>query len=209
MVSVPLGAGKISILVRDTGPRTGKDSGCFEMMKKLILALSFLILASSAYTAAVYKWVDKEGAENFTDDYDKVPSMYRNRVEEFNVPAETPATESPRPSMAPLEKRKGVATDIYGGDETWWREKVRPWKEQLKEATKNYEDTHKELMEQIEILGKSKFASLTQYQMIAGRINALNTQLTEQQARIAQAKEMLEELSKEAEEAKANPDWLK
>ncbi len=178
------------------------------MMKKLILALSFLILASSAYTAAVYKWVDKQGAENFTDDYDKVPPMYRDRVEEFTVPTETPKAGSST-STAPLEKGEGIATDIYGGDETSWREKVRPWKEQLKEATKNYEETHKELMEQIETLGRSKFASLTQYQMIAGRINVLNAQLVEHQARIAQAKEMLEKLSKEAEEAKANPDWLK
>lgn len=179
------------------------------MTKKLIFILSLLILASFASADTVYKWVDKEGAENFTDDFDKVPPVYRNRVEELTVPAETPTTESPRPSMAPLEKREGVATDIYGGDETWWREKVRPWKEQLREATKNYDDTHKELMEQIEILGQSRFASLTQYQMIAGRVSALNTQLAEQQVRIAQAKEMLEKLSKEAEEAKANPDWLK
>ena len=64
-------------------------------MKKLTFILSLLILASSTYAATVYKWVDKEGIENFTDDYDKVPPMYRNRVEEFTVPAETPKTGPP------------------------------------------------------------------------------------------------------------------
>jgi len=53
-------------------------------MKKFIVLLFSFIFASSA-SAAIYKWVDKEGVVNFTDDESKVPSAYRNKVEEFNI----------------------------------------------------------------------------------------------------------------------------
>ena len=173
-------------------------------MKTLTFILFFLVFIASANATTIYKWVDKEGVENFTDDYKKVPPLYRDRVEELEVP-QWPST----PPGRPVEKKEGILTDRYGRDETWWREKVRPWKEQLREATKNYENTHNQLMEQVQTLAQWRFGSLTQYQMIANNVNILNTQLTGYQAKITEAKEMLEKLSKEAEEARANPEWLK
>jgi len=46
---------------------------------------------------------------------------------------------------------------------------VRPWKDQLKEASENYEKKQKEYMEQAEGLSPYKFGemSLTQYQMLS------------------------------------------
>ena len=65
-------------------------------MKKLIALLFSFIFASSA-SAAIYKWVDKEGVVNFTDDESRIPSAYRNVVEEGNtvkmgpsIPSQTP-----------------------------------------------------------------------------------------------------------------------
>ena len=54
-------------------------------MKKIILILSFLVLASPAW-AIIYKWTDQRGTINFTDTYDNVPSAYRNTVQEVNIP---------------------------------------------------------------------------------------------------------------------------
>ena len=66
-------------------------------MKKLLLILLILVFASSA-SATVYKWVDKGGVVNFTDDYGKVPPDYRNKVEEVKH-AEN-GTLSPFPSSS-------------------------------------------------------------------------------------------------------------
>jgi Domain of unknown function (DUF4124) len=67
-------------------------------MKKLpfILFIFMLIFVTSA-SATVYKWVDKNGAVNFSDDYSKVPPDYRNRVEELNI-AGTESSTPPRDS---------------------------------------------------------------------------------------------------------------
>ena len=68
-------------------------------MKKLpfILFILILIFVSSA-SATVYKWVDKSGVVNFADDYNKVPSDYRNKVEELNTARMGPSTPSQTPS---------------------------------------------------------------------------------------------------------------
>ena len=65
-------------------------------MKKLIFILFILIFTSSA-SAAIYRWVDEKGVVNFADDASKIPSAYRDKVEEVNIakmggliPSQTP-----------------------------------------------------------------------------------------------------------------------
>jgi uncharacterized protein YfcZ (UPF0381/DUF406 family) len=175
-------------------------------MRKFLILLILLAFVVPANAATIYKWVDKEGVVNFTDDYNNIPSSYRDRVE-----AKEYLTEGVAPAytfIVPPQKRAEAETDIYGRDETWWRGKVRPWKERLKEATENYENVHKEFMEQAEDLVRVKFGSKTQYQMVSYGLSGLTQQLEEYRAQIAKAEEMLETLSKGAQEARANPEWL-
>ena len=65
-------------------------------MKKLIALLFSFIFASSA-SAATYKWVDKEGVVNFTDDESRVPSAYRSKIEIVNVAQMGPSIPSQTP----------------------------------------------------------------------------------------------------------------
>lgn len=175
-------------------------------MRKLLILLILLGFAMPANAATIYKWVDEEGVVNFTDDYNHVPSYYRDRVEvkDYLTEGVTPAYTSD----APPRERAEAETDIYGRDETWWREKVHPWKDQLKEATENYENVYKEFIEQTEGLVRVKFGSKTQYQMGTYALSGLTQQLEEYRAQIVEAEKMLDELSKEAERARANPEWL-
>lgn len=275
-------------------------------MKKLILIPFLLIICSSVSAANIYKWVDKDGVINFTDDRDKIPPAYRDRVEvektedivQPQIPAVTQPT-SPKSDetwrkeqsllwekrleeatanydkveqdllkrgewlvqrrfgsktqyqmisvelngmsqrleelrqqiieaqgmLDKLSKEPGVVeriaerpgenekirTDVYGRDETWWREKAQPWKEQLREATENYEEVREALVRQEESLGPSRFGglSLTQYQMISSRVVGLSSQMAKYEAQIAEAEGMLGKLSKEAQETKADPAWLR
>jgi chromosome segregation ATPase len=101
-------------------------------------------------------------------------------------------------------------TDIYGRDETWWKENVRPWKEQMKEATQNYDEACDAFVKQLERLGPFRWGrlSLTQYQMISSRLTELSGRMAEYQTQISEAKSMLTKLSREAKETKADPAWL-
>jgi DNA repair exonuclease SbcCD ATPase subunit len=174
-------------------------------MRKIPILLILLIFVSSAYADTFYKWVDEQGVVNFTDDYNKVPLTFHNRVEkEFLQEEGTPII-----SQGIISKiKEQIRTDIYGRDETWWKEKVRLWRERLKEATENYDKVYSEFMGQAERLVQVKFGSKTQYQMVSYVLSGLTQQLEEYRAQITKAEEMLDELSKEAEEAKANPEWL-
>jgi uncharacterized protein YfcZ (UPF0381/DUF406 family) len=175
-------------------------------MRKLFILLILLAFVVPANAVTIYKWVDEKGVVSFTDDYNNVPSSYRDRVEVKDYLTEGVTLASI--SDVSARERAEAETDIYGRDETWWRGKARPWKEQLKEATENYENVHKEFMEQADGLVRVKFGSKTQYQMVSYGLSGLTQQLEEYRAQIAKAEEMLEELSKEAEEARANPEWL-
>ncbi len=177
-------------------------------MKRLIILLILLAFATPGYAATVYKWLDKDGVANYTDDYNKVPAFYRDRVETLEF-----FTEKRPPEQTPQTKpviKDEIRTDIYGRDETWWKEKVHPWKEQLKEATENYERVREEYMKQAQGLGPYNFGkmSLTQYQMLSSRLNILNDDMAKYRAQMDEANEMLENLSKEARESNADPAWL-
>lgn len=177
-------------------------------MKKILFAL-FLIMAfmSPSYAVTTYKWVDKDGAVHYTDDYNQIPSMYRDRVE-TEVREEAPQVKTPAPSQPPAQKSEEVKADIQGQNEAYWRQRVRPWKERLKEAEANYDAVHKKFMEKALELSAKRFGSRTQYKMDIIELDKHKEEMVKYGEQIAEANEMLDKISKEAKEAKANPEWL-
>jgi len=177
-------------------------------VKKTLIFLMLIVFISPAYADTIYKWVDKDGVVNFTDDIGKVPPSYRDRVEkeerkdvkEKVIPRSQAVTREDEP--------KEIRADLYGRDETWWREKVRPWKEQLKEATEKYEVAEKKYTEKSDELSRRRFGSPTQYKMNIIELDKIREEKEKYQAQISEANGMLEKLSKEAEETKADPAWL-
>ena len=178
-------------------------------MKKLLILLILLIFSIPAYAATVYKWVDKEGVVNFTDDLSKVPPSYRNRVEKEET-KDVKEIVTPPPAQAATRgnEQEEIKSDIYGRNETWWREKVRLWKERLKEATEKYEAAQKSYTEKSDELSRRRFGSPTQYKSNIIELDKLREEREKYQAQIAEANEMLEKLSKEAKDTKADPAWL-
>jgi hypothetical protein len=108
-------------------------------------------------------------------------------------------------------ERAEIKKDIYGRDEVWWRQKVHTQREELKDAVQNYERSYEEYSKKVEKLGPSRFGglSLTQYQMTAYGLDLLEKEMAKFQAQITEANGILKKLLREAEESKANPDWLK
>ena len=178
-------------------------------MRGFFILLILLIFSLPAYSATVYKWVDKEGVVNFTDDLSKVPPSYRNQVEtEERKDGKEKLT--PRPPKAAIRgsEQEEINTDIYGRDESWWREKVHPWREKLKEATEKYDAAQKKYMEKSDELSQRRFGSPTQYKMNIIELDRLKEERDKYGAQVSEAKTMLEKLSKEAQESKADPAWL-
>jgi hypothetical protein len=199
-------------------------------MKTLTLIVSLLfLLISPAHAADVYKWVDKNGVVNFTDDYNKIPSAYRDRVEvEIREEIKTPGTPgSPTPGITgtpiprapgpprgasspqpPPQKGEEITTDINGHGEAWWRERVKPWRERLKEATEKYEVANKIFLEKSQELSRRQQGTRTEFRGKLKELDKLDEERKRHRAEVAEAEEMLKKFSREAEEAKADPDWL-
>lgn len=175
-------------------------------MPSLFLFLSL----PSVYGVTIYKWKDKNGVVNFTDDPEKVLPEYRDQVEREVIEDTSsggPPISVPSSSKSSKEVRE-TRKDIDGLGETWWREKVRPWNQQLKEATANVEAVNDKIIEKTQnILGK--YASPTQISMYTAELERLKGERAKYQAQVDEAKEMLKKLTKEAQEAKADLDWLK
>jgi hypothetical protein len=176
-------------------------------MMKIFILLILLIFSSPGYAMTAYKWVDEKGVFAFTDDLSSVPPDYRDQVS-IEVMEETPsAAVSASPQAAPQEIEK-AKTDIYGLGETYWRERVRPWKDQLKEATENYERVHKKFMESAEELSQRRYGSRTQIKMNIIELDRLKVERMEYEVQIEEAKEILAKISNEAKESGANPEWI-
>src|SRR4030043_91151 len=177
-------------------------------MRWFLLIPVLILLTSTIQAHTFYKWVDEKGVVNYTDDYNNIPSAYRNRVEIEWVHEE--GCSPPVQKMIP-PKREQTKAYTYGQDEAYWRGKVRPWKEFLKAAETNYERAHEKFMDKAMEFSRGRFGtwSRTQYKMNIIELDKLKEEMIKYADQIGEAKEALEKISKEAREAKANPDWLK
>jgi hypothetical protein len=176
------------------------------MRKILITILIFWVFVSMAY-GDIYKWVDKDGVVNFTDDPTNIPRQYRNRIEKGEK-EDSQEVEAPTRGSVSHAKREGQRADLYGMGEDYWRAKVQPWKNQLKEATENCERLNQNIDDKIMEQG-GKLLSPTQYEMKRAEIAQLNDERSKCEVQTREAKEMLDKIAEEAEEAKADPQWVK
>jgi len=179
-----------------------------------VLTIGFLVIPFLIH-AEVYKWIDDKGTVHFTDNYSNIPSSYREELKvEIRKDIQEEKIPLPTQEITPRSKEEETRKDIYGQDETFWREKVRPWKEQLGEATANFKNAHEKYMEKLGELSQRRGGRWTRgwrdwIRLTIIRLDRLRIDRAKYEAQIAEANEMLRKLSKEAEESKANPDWLK
>jgi hypothetical protein len=178
-------------------------------MKIIWKGILFLLLASVSISdaATIYKWVDKYGSVNFTDDLNKVPFEYRNQIqiEETMDPGKTQVLP---PAPASVQKTGEDKRDAHGRGEQYWKETVRPWKEQLKQAQEDYKNTNMKIEDALEMV-KGRFYSHTQYNFKRVEVEQLMAERVTCEAKMKEANEMLAKIAKEAEDAKADPEWIR
>lgn len=109
------------------------------MTRRIFIVLALLWGASTVSSyAAVYEWVDDKGISNFTDDLDKVPAKYRQKMkkQELDTRGEVRAPSVQQPveqvSLPP------VSPELPGGhDQAWWNSQFNAIKGEMKVISDN------------------------------------------------------------------------
>jgi hypothetical protein len=178
-------------------------------VSKTLMFLIVVLFASNGYASTVYKWVGRSGAVSFSDDYNNIPQEYRNQtqIEQLEDYPSVQPPALPAATSTPSQKMEGPKTDIYGMGPDYWKDKVRRSEQMLKEAQDNMQAVDAKIQDRINALS-GRFLSHTQYNMNSIALQALRAERAKYVAQENEAKEMLQKISKEAEEAKADLSWL-
>ncbi len=195
-------------------------------MKRIgwLIFLGLIFHFTLSWSQEIYQWVDDSGVVNFADDLGRVPERYRNQVRERKEPEKSPPSlpSPPSPSSPSPQLSKGTGNsepppdqaserkDRMGRGKDWWRAKAREWNERLLDAEKNYEIAAKNYKGKEKELEESKFKPKSFQRKLTSELKALEEKMKDWSKRREEAKNMLEKgLPKEAEEYRADPDWLK
>jgi len=178
-----------------------------------LIFISWIILSSLTFGQEIYQWMDEKGTVHFTDDLSLVPERYRNQVQQKKPPKEPSPYPSPQVlKEEEMEKEHESASerkDLIGRGEEWWRAKAKEWNEKLLNAQKNYETAYADYTEKGKELEQSKFKSKSFQRKLKTEIKVLEGKAKEWEKQRDEAKNILEKgLPKEAEELKADPDWI-
>lgn len=185
-------------------------------MRRTLLII-WIVLVSFSWIAngqEIYRWVDEKGTIHFADDLTLVPEKYRGQLEK-RKPSEKPSPlparpsiESPtdRPTADPISEKR----DLLGRGEAWWRAKMKEWNDKLQSAQTNIDLLSSDLRQKEKELAEAKFKSNFIKRKLRGEIKNIQIRLKEQERMRDEAKNMMEKiLPKEAEDFRADPDWLK
>ena len=92
---------------------------------KIVILILLLVLPSISFAADIYRWVDKDGSVNFTDDLDKVPPEYRDQVRTEEVrdseqtQTSTPAPASGQKTVTPVSASPWIIAQLIALAPRW------------------------------------------------------------------------------------------
>ncbi|HUI46738.1 MAG TPA: DUF4124 domain-containing protein [Nitrospirota bacterium] len=97
----------------------------------------FLIAATPAF-AEVYRWVDKDGKENYTNNPEKVPFEYRGSVTKLTPDTSRVIVENKISSSRLERATSDDRLDKYGRGEKYWRKKAASLRLKLRDQQDDY-----------------------------------------------------------------------
>ncbi len=181
-------------------------------MKRLFFVFVMLLMfCLSAYGQQVYQWVDEKGTVHFSDDLTLVPERYRSQVEKKRPSKESPSPATPSPGPgSKTEPPSSAKKDLQGRGEDWWRAKIKESTDKLEEAQKKYDSASQALKDKERRLEDSKFKPHSQRKKLEKEVKELEGKAKERELELGKAKDLVEKvLPKQAEEDRADPNWLK
>ena len=114
------------------------------------IALLMVMFACSFAQAEVYEWVDGQGVVHFTDQLDKVPARYREKVKRRESVSSEKVEVSPPPAPPPVTESapREQNAELYGGHgKQWWHASYKALRDERK-------DIQDKLLEKKETLTK-------------------------------------------------------
>jgi hypothetical protein len=170
----------------------------------VVVGAFFMLLFSASHASAeLYRWVDRDGQEFFTNERTKVPEEYRGtatavKTDDNRVSVgEKPAV----PRSASVEVREH--RDKNGKGEAWWHRRAENQRLELRKL----EDERDLLLKKEQDQEKKTTRSSKKKKKSSTAHDRKKTQL---ETKIAQAKRRLEvDLPEEARRADAYPGWLR
>ncbi len=178
----------------------------------IFLIILLTLFVPEASFAAVYKWVDENGAVHFTDDIMQVPEEYRPKTKDTGLPEETEQTpieeQTKIEGEAAPKKAEEAYKDQLGRGEGYWKGRVEEWRLKLKGQ-----------QDKLEAL-RSKYNALTQ-RFNDSRSTAergslrkereqIKKEMDECRVQMEEAKTVLsQKIPEEAALYNAKPEWVK
>jgi hypothetical protein len=162
---------------------------------KTCIIVALLVLFAIPVEALTYKWVDKQGTVNYTEDLGSIPRKYRNKAtivgaEEDATSPEGGAKEGAKPAakargdeqpQAQPAKEKQDQKKTYGGKsgETWKRDfgqlnaDIKATEDQLSELKQRMQDTSKMSRGEYVSIQMGINGAETRLQRLKGKLDAL------------------------------------
>lgn len=175
-------------------------------MKKILIAILFVLFISEISSGEVYKWVDERGVIHFTDDVFQIPEKYRPKAEKIG---ESEGRSEIKGEAESLSKRKEEPyKDRLGRGEDYWKGKIEEWKKKLRDSQERVESLRVKYNELTERFNDSK--STAERGSLLRERDQIKNEMDQYKIQIEEAKNMLDrKIPEEAELYKAKPEWLK
>jgi len=150
--------------------------------------------------ADTYEWTDSQGGLHFTDNLDKIPANYLNKVRKVDV--KPVIQEKEQPSQLEQKSIAPHAQKLFGGhNEMWWRSSF----DSLRKEIKNIQDGLPEKKKGLNELRRNYVIFSKPSTRIA--YNDLNADIEKDEARVTELQNRLADLDNSATKAGVPMEW--
>ncbi len=165
-----------------------------------IVTAGILLGSYGVSIAGVYRWEDSDGVVHFTDNTEKIPSKYRNKIREVDLKSDVPPAPSVN-DLAPAVQRS--ASGDSKRDEQLWRKRYAA----LHTEIQLLKDRLPAKREELAGINRRK----TKFQKRSDRMafNELSAEITRDEERIKELETRLNELDMEAAQSAIPLEWRK
>lgn len=177
------------------------------MRRLAVLATCFVLFCVSPARAEMYRWVDKDGREFFTNDRKQVPAQYQDSVSVV-AQDESRVSVTGKPAGASVSSRGGAGEhrDKYGKGEEYWHRKA----ENLRLKLRNQQDEYDLVLRQMDDQERKQELKPRKSVVKKKKTDKLEKKKIKLEKEMAQTRRMLEvDLPDEARRADAYPGWLR
>jgi len=172
------------------------------MRRYAVLAVCIMLLSVSHASAEFYRWVDRDGKENFTNNPEKIPPEYRRR----SLPVKIDEARVSVGDNPPVANKMPVSVmehkDKYGNGEEYWHDKAST----LRVKLRNLQAEHDLVVKQLEGQDQ-KPKKIDSKKKSHSSVEKKKLKLEKD---IAKTRKMLEvDLPEEARRAEAYQGWIR